>query len=173
MTEEERFSAEGFWKLKKANNAPEQMWSAIIKESGVEVYGEMDVKNAYRKEFMNRLQMTKMDPRLTKYQERTESLYKLYIATAGGNKEADFTYEELEVVVKELKCGKATGDDKLPAEVIIYGGGEIKQLIVEILNNIKNQREIPKQWWNVIIQTIYKRNKKGNKKNLRTAEGSS
>ena len=79
---EERFSAQGFWKLKKANNAPEQMWSAIIKESVVEVYGEMDVKDAYREEFMNRLQMTKMDPRLTKYQERTESLYKLYIATA-------------------------------------------------------------------------------------------
>ena len=57
LTENEKFSPNGFWKMKRAadrNVSPELVYS-VMKENGVEVSGEKAINDAYKEEFKHRL----------------------------------------------------------------------------------------------------------------------
>ena len=63
-----------------------------------------------------------------------------------------------------MNKGKSTGSDNIPAEVFIHCGDLLVNLLLQILNSIKNSDVIPEQWNRVVISTIYKN--KGRKKEL-------
>ena len=72
--------------------------------------------------------------------------------------------KELEIVVKSLKNGKSTDLEGLINELFKYGGLSFKTLLLQLLNIIKNNKDTPESWDNILISTIYK--KKGSKKLL-------
>jgi hypothetical protein len=53
--------------------------------------------------------------------------------------------EEAVTVITELKNNKASGEDKIKGEIIKYGVGEARDLIYELITNIWEQEEMPKE----------------------------
>ena len=77
--------------------------------------------------------------------------------------------KELENVLNELKSGKACGPDSIPPEIFINGGKKFDNALLELVNEIKRTAEIPTQWNDVDITTIYKN--KGKQKDLVNQRG--
>ena len=67
----------------------------------------------------------------------------------------------LEIVVKLLRNGKSTDLEGLTNELFKYGGLSFKTVLLQLLNTIKNNKDTPESWNNILISTIYK--KKGSK----------
>ena len=78
LTEEQKFSVNGFWKLKKSSQYNKQMCSSIETENGTEIYGKEMVLNEYKKEFEERLRPREIGKKLQRYQELTNELSKMY-----------------------------------------------------------------------------------------------
>jgi hypothetical protein len=56
----------------------------------------------------------------------------------------DPSKEEVVTVIKELKHNKAPGEDKITGEIIKYGGEKLWDLIDELICDIWEQEEMPK-----------------------------
>ena len=59
-------------------------------------------------------------------------------------------------VLKALKLDKATGLDKIPAEVLKDCSRNVLHVMLSAINDIKQNEEIPAGWEKVSITTIYK-----------------
>jgi hypothetical protein len=91
-------------------------------------------------------------------------------ATRGGTgTDADLSYtvekKELQVALKELKKGKATGTDKIPAEIIKVLNGPAFKSLQNILSKILQGGEVPIEWLHIRIRLLYK-GKGKNKRDL-------
>lgn len=170
LTIDNSFSPNNFWELCKKNRSKNNtMGTSVITESGNEVYGEDIIKDTYKREFNHRLRERQIVPELKNYEERTKLLCQLYTESAKENKTPEYTASELDIVVKKLKKNKSSGRDKLPPEIFICWGEKLKHLTLHIMNAVKDSHVIPKQWFDVLISTIYKN--KGNKKMLVNQRG--
>ena len=170
LTIDNSFSPNNFWQLcKKNRKSTNTMGTSVITEAGNEVFGEDLIKDTYMKEFTHRLRQRQISPELKNYEKRTRLLCQLYIEQAKSNMSPEYSVEELDNVVKNLKRKKSPGRDSLPPEIPLNWGGKLKNLTLAVMNNIKNSHEIPVQWLNVLISTIYKN--KGNKKILVNQRG--
>ena len=169
LTKEQKFSVNGFWKLKKSSQYNKQMCSSIETENGTEIYGKEMILNEYKKEFEERLRPREMGEKLQRYQKMTNELSKMYTDIAEKERIDDFEMEEIEKVLDTMDIGKSTGTDLIPADIFIKGGKEITQMLLNAMNSVKNGENIPKQWNNVLISTIYKN--KGKHKRLENYRG--
>ena len=169
LTENDKFSAQKFWKTKKSIMGSQASCNSVFNQNGREVFDTEDIIEAYRSEFDNRLSSVEIKATLTEYKARMETLCNEIIKTTSAVKVPDFTQEELNTVVSKLKHGKAHGPDKRPAEVYIHGGDKLRNLMLKVLNNIKNSHITPEQWEMMLITTIYK--SKGSRKNLVNQRG--
>lgn len=67
------------------------------------------------------------------------------------------TMEELNLAIKQTKLGKAAGQDGIPAEVWRYGGITMRAQLLQLFCNIWSSGELPQDFKDAIIITIYKR----------------
>ena len=165
LTEEEKFSPQGYWKLKKSvssGKAQPKLTSVICKDK-VEVTGESLIVEEYRKEFQFRLRNRTPHPEWEQYTANTNQIL-AYLLDSQYELTPVFTIEELLLAISKLKKGKCPGPDELPAEIFINAGKGILEELLKVLNQIKKTKEIPDQWNWVDITTIYKN--KGSKKEL-------
>ena len=170
LTVNGNFSPNEFWKLKESVlKKVEEVSSVIDPESGVELFGEGVIKEAYMKEFKSRLEHRKIDPSLRTYEEKTNFLAHQYVAKAALKKGPPITVKELEDVTKDLKDGKCAGSDNIPPEVYKMMSNGMKAYIVDIMNEVKEQLVIPSQWQETLITTIFKN--KGSRKYLKNYRG--
>jgi hypothetical protein len=123
--------------------------------------------NAFKAEFNERLERPIMEEWLAEIAIKTDVL--LDNIMNYYEKTPPFTMEELEVVIKSLINGKACGPDGIPPEIFKYGGEKMKKSLLEIMNMIKENKEVPRQWNLVDITTLYK--KKGQIKDLVNQRG--
>ena len=93
----------------------------------------------------------------------------MYVEQSKSNKVPNYTQQELYQVTQSLKKGKLFGRDKIPPEIPLKWGDKLSTLSLHVMNSIKNSHEIPDQWANVLISTIYKN--KGLKKMLVNQRG--
>ena len=63
----------------------------------------------------------------------------------------------MESAIKTLKCGKAAGDDNVPAELITHGGKSGVEVLHAICNKICETGTWPSTWTKSIIITIPKK----------------
>ena len=68
----------------------------------------------------------------------------------------DFTLEELVFAIKHLKNNKAAGPDRIPAELIKACPPHILELLLKIMNKIKNSSIYPKRWGLGITSLLFK-----------------
>jgi sorting nexin-29 len=64
---------------------------------------------------------------------------------------------EVEIAVGKLKSYKSPGTDQIPAELIKAGGETLYSEIHRLICSIWNKEELPQQWKESIIVTIYKK----------------
>ena len=82
--------------------------------------------------------------------------------------EEKITIKELQEVIKNLKNGKAPGEDKITTEMIKKMGTEGTEVLLKIYNRVWQEEQIPKDWQTALIVPIYK---KGDKKDCNNYRG--
>ena len=171
LTENEKFSPTGYWKVKKAVKKgirKDNGITNVMKENGIEIDGEEAIKDAYKEEFEIRLSNRKPAAGWEEYVEETNTVVREWLK-GDCSSTPQFTLKELKKIVAKLKSGKSPGLDGYPAELFKYAGDGVLKSLLEVYNMIKKSREIPKQWDLVKIVTIYKQ--KGSKKVLKYYRG--
>lgn len=81
--------------------------------------------------------------------------------------DGDITMQELQGVVKNLKCGKAPGWDSLKPEFFKYLGSSSLTAICNTFNKIFSSGSVPPQWILITINPIYKKGDVTNPANYR------
>ena len=165
ITVDNSFSPNNFWELCKRNRCSKNgMTTSVVTENGNEVYGEEMIKNTYVKEFQHRLRERDIAPELKNYENRTKLLCKLLLERSKSVKVPNYTEAEIDTATKKIKKKKSCGRDKIPPEVPINWGCQLKKLCVNVMNSIKHTQEIPNQWIDVLVTTLFKN--KGSRKML-------
>ena len=167
MSIDGNFNIQKYWKLRKSMKRNNQTCSSVIRD-GEEVFITEQIIRAFRDEFETRLKKPEMADWLKEISEKTELILNLLTENVAG-KSPPFTRKELLEVIKEMVSGKACGPDGIPPEIFIFGGEALLKILLEIINIIKTNGEIPSQWNEVDITTLYKN--KGNRKDLKNQRG--
>ena len=68
----------------------------------------------------------------------------------------DYTTDDVQQAIKQLKNNKAHGTDGIPAEAFKAIGNWITEPLTIMLNHIKNGQQLPKTWKNGAVVHIYK-----------------
>ena len=171
LTANDKFSPSGYWKMKKSVKKAErktEVVSSIKKANGVEVDGPDAIKEAYREEFEKRLANRLPKEGWEEFVEETNSIIRRWLKSPCYSS-LPFTLKELKLVVSRLKNNKSPGVDGLPAELFKYASDGVLKSLLTVYNKIKKTRDVPSQFDDVRIATIYKQ--KGSKKMLKYYRG--
>ena len=165
LTEEEKFSPQGYWKLKKSlsSGKSQPKITSVICKDKIEVTGESLIIEEYKKEFEFRLR--NRAPHI-EWEQYTANMNQVlaYLLDSEYELTPLFTMDELLGAISKLKRGKSPGPDDLPAEIFLNAGKGILEELLKVLNMVKTTKVIPEQWNWVDITTLYKN--KGSKKEL-------
>ena len=137
--------------------------TSVLKNDGVEVSSEDEIKHEIIEEFRYRLRNRQPADGWEKYVELSNELVDLLMSVEVENGE-DFTLEELINAIRKLKKKKAPGPDDVIGEFLIEAGDGMILPLLDIFNQVKNSKHPPQQWNSVIITIIYKN--KGSRKQL-------
>ena len=166
LTEEDRFSSEGYWKLKKSvSKKPPLKITSVLCSDKLEVTGENLIKEEFRKEFEYRLRNRQPHTEWEQYTKNINEALEIILELSRTLEDTpEFSIEELKKALKKLKEGKSPGHDGLPPEVLINAGNGVCEALLSVLNIVKRTRVIPEQWNWVKITPIYKN--RGSRKEL-------
>ena len=116
LTEEERFSPNGYWRLKKAADKAlkTEVPYTILKDNGIEVSGDQSIKDAYREEFQYRLRTREPHEGWREYVDEVNTVVWRWLDSEDPTTSCPFTEEELDAVIGRLKKGKSPGLDDYP-----------------------------------------------------------
>ena len=170
LSQNDKLSQSAFWKLRKSLNLKTEVGTSVVLKTGVEIFGNSAICNAYKEEFEYRLRTRSIENHLKEYEEKTNLLCNLY-AEEGLSKhnKVEVNPAKIQKIAKSLSRNKAPGPDGLPAEIFIYAGPELIAAIASIFDGIIKSGTIPTQWNKVHIKTLYKN--KGSKKDLENYRG--
>ena len=124
LTDEEKFSPQGYWKLKKSvsRNIPQKITS-VIRPDELVVTGEDLIKDEFKKEFEYRLRNRTPHAEWENYTKNiNETLEIIMELSRDWEDTPEFTMAELRKALRKLKRGKSSGYDGLPAEVFLEAG---------------------------------------------------
>lgn len=79
----------------------------------------------------------------------------------------EITIEEIRETIKNLKKGKAPGQDGITNEAWKKGGYILEKELWGVLNDIGNGGEVPEEWKTGIVRPIYKKGKRNEAGNYR------
>lgn len=78
------------------------------------------------------------------------------------------TVQEIQEVLKHIKNGKAGGPGGIPVELVKYGPMQLLEALCDIFNKcIRQNEDVPREWRQGIIFSIYKKGKKNVCENYR------
>ena len=146
-----------FWKLKKrllpkAHNVPH----ALQDQSGFEITDPIDIKSEYKAEFEHRLRKREPKKYLEGYMNSQNKVCSLRLEVSKGKLDDEFTLEEVERAISELKRGKCSDPTGLIREVFTRSGKCMILSILRMMNLIKQHQVLPFEWSNIWIRTLEK-----------------
>ena len=97
----------------------------MIKMSGHIISDPFHIKEEYRKEFKHRLRTREIDSELKHFELVQNSLCKMRLRKCSKSPSPDFTLDEVQKVLTELKSGKCRDPSGLIREVSKYAGREM------------------------------------------------
>ena len=149
------------WKLKKKMwpNKQSSLPTAKINHKGRLVSSPKDIKSALRKEYMERLRSRPRHPKVNNVIKSKTILLKL--KNALKRKSEPITMNKLNIVLKNIKTGKARDADGMVREICKLNiiGQDLKLSLLTMLNMIKDKGTIPDFMRKAHISTIPKKNK--------------
>ena len=80
-----------------------------------------------------------------------------------------FELDELNKVIKQLKCEKCPGPDEFYNKLIIHAGANLRRNVLEMINMFWMKEELPEELYKIDIKTLYKG--KGETANLQNQRG--
>ena len=89
-------------------------------------------------------------------EEKVENFVSEALKKADTVGEPDFTFEELVFAIKLLKNNKASGPDRIPAEILKICPPHVLKLFLKILNKIKRKCHYPQKWALGITSLLFK-----------------
>ena len=116
---------QSFWKVKrvlvpKSVSVP----SSVTNKSGHIISDPFHIKEEYRKEFKHRLRTREIDNELKHFELVQNSLCKMRLRKCSKSPSTDFTLDEVQKVLTELRSGKCRDPSGLIREVFKYAGRE-------------------------------------------------
>ena len=75
----------------------------------------------------------------------------------------DFTMQEFSKAISELKNGKCTDPRGFTREIFKRGGNDLTLSVLKMVNTIKNTKDCPSVWSNMVMQIIMKKTGSKNK----------
>ena len=94
---------------------------------------------------------------LKDYEKLNNLLCGAVLQNSKGNSSPEFTMEEMEVVLKELKTGKCIYPLGFVKEMFINGGEALTQSLLQMANSLKRMKSVPVNWSKIWIQTLKKK----------------
>lgn len=171
LTVNERFSPNGYWKLKKAADKvtrKDKSVCSVLKDNGREVDSGCAIIQAYQEEFEKRLRNRNPAIGWEEYTSETNAVVRNWL-DGESRSSPPFTKEEMDKAISTLKEDSSPGLDTYPPEVFTKAGDGVINSILFLCNQIKDLKKCPEQWDLVKIVAIYKN--KGSKKELKHYRG--
>ena len=169
FSEDEKTPPNAYWKVLKSVRGKEKTClTSLIKNDGVEVSSSNVIKQEAKNEFEYRLRNREPEKGWEEYVNMTNKLVRLLMSANVGSG-INFTMSELTAAIQRLKKKKAPGIDGILGEFLIEAGNGILLPLLDLFNAVKNSKQPPKQWNEVIITMIYKN--KGSRKSLTNYRG--
>ena len=79
------------------------------------------------------------------------------IRNVGSEDLPEISVEEIKAALKDLKNGKAPGEDGIPIEAIKEGGDELLTVIANMFNKCLEESRIPDSWNNAVVIVLHKK----------------
>ena len=158
LTEEEKFSTNKFWQLKKSHSNKNGSKCSVISSNNVELFSDTAILQEYENEFVSRLSLRQISESLKDYEEKSNLLLNMMLEGSYDlHDEPDFTALELDRAIADLK-NNTPGEDLIPAIVFKNSGPGLRKSYLKLINDIKNKRDdVPRQFDKVIITAIHKK----------------
>ncbi len=155
LSENDQFSVQKFWRAKQKLSRGPKSVTSVYRKDGEEVFNDPEIICKYREEFEERLSSVLISTQLSEYKLLTDKLYEMIVKEATKNEQPDFTMDELDHVIVNLKDG-ASGPDHIPPKIFKKGGQNLRIILLEIINKLKKHKCVPVQWEDTDIIPLYK-----------------
>ena len=167
---EGKFNHSKMWKLKsRVLKRPRENPTAKKDSLGNLVTSKAALRKLYVETYKNRLSKNEISKDKEKLWGWKQELCRLRMEIVKENKTIDWNLKDLEKIIKKLKTNKASDPSGLINELFKVAGEDLKQAIVHLANQVKNQHEIPEILQFCDITSIYKN--KGSKFDLDNERG--
>ena len=110
---------------------------SIIDGFGNEITDQANIRNEYKTEFTHRLRTRVIDDQLKVHEIMQNQLCKLRLVKRRTRAGPDFTVEDADQAIRELKNGKSVDPTGLVRELFKKGGKGLSQSIQMMMNTIK------------------------------------
>ena len=174
--QEDKLSGEGrnkMWKMLKQMNPKVSPAVPVGKQdiSGNIITNHESLKHLYLNMYINRLRDRPISPGFEKIKDLKMNLFEMRLKLASSIKSKDWTLENLDRVLKQLKNNKARDPNGLVNELFKQGvaGKDFKNSLLTLFNKIKQENKIPDYLKLADVATIYKG--KGSKTDLKNDRG--
>ena len=160
-----------FWKIiKDIKRKPEEQ-EKLKNKDGIMTNNMKEILELKREYYKNLYKKAEMNnEEIIEEQKMKEEIMEQMENRKDDNMNKDFTEEEIQDAMKELKKNKAPGPDGITNEMIQEGGEVITKLMTTFFNKLlEDEEKLPASWKTGDIVSIYKG--KGNKADLTNQRG--
>ena len=158
-----------FWKFKKKlTTRKREEKTAMIDSNGNRVEEEGKIIEIYEDFYQNLLKTPKAENEIEQRREtEIEEIFNKIVKIAKHQAPNEITNEDVKIAVKRLKRKKVADREGWLNEIIIEAGEEMTISLTHMFNAIMKEMTIPKQWTDMIIQSIHKKGTKAHMENRR------
>ena len=125
-------------------------------------YTKNTTKNYYRRRHQN-------DDEEIQAENDVENEFDVLKCLAKVTQAQEISMNELDKVVNDLQNSKAPDKSGMRNEFIKYGGKDLRQSLLILLNEIMEKGDIPNKWKSMRIKSLYK--KKGDRREMENQRG--
>ena len=159
IAEKQSTATNEIWKVRSnAIKRPEPKM-AVEDSDGNILTSKDDILLRHNEYFKTLLQSRKPEPAAECINREIEENFKLNMQNRKYDSDPvneEFTMEELEDVIKNLKTGKCPGMDEITNEIIKAAGKELKISLLNMVNWFWNEEQLPEDLTKIHIKSIYK-----------------
>lgn len=103
----------------------------------------------------------------TLFERGSNSLDESDLNINGTNNDATVSYLEVVEALKALKNRKSPGQDGIPNELLKYGGHQLTNELLKLINKIVSSHTIPNKWRTSIMIPLFKKGDRREPRNYR------